>query len=122
MPGILNPYVANDPQEIHEHISDKPFFTKLPVRLRRQRRQLVRGRGPPFSAYDDAGRENAYPLVRVEARSTGGITLATLDTVLPISGEASCKNCHADPMDPNFGGSRTTAPRMSSKRAGSCRW
>jgi hypothetical protein len=47
-------------------------------------------------AYDDAGRENAYPLVRVEGRSEAGVTLATLDTVLPISGEASCKNCHAD--------------------------
>ena len=48
--------------------------------------------------------------MRVQAKSPGGNLLATVDTVLPISGEASCKNCHADPMDPNFGGSRTSGP------------
>ena len=68
MPGIARPVHRQHPQRIHEHLSDKPFFTiQLSVRLCRQRRQLVRGRGPPFSAYDDAGRENAYPLVRVQA-------------------------------------------------------
>ncbi|MGB5669307.1 MAG: hypothetical protein WBM71_02030, partial [Sedimenticolaceae bacterium] len=30
MPGILNPYVANDPQLVEEQISDKPFFTSFP--------------------------------------------------------------------------------------------
>ena len=54
------------------------------------------GAGIPFSAFDDVGRENAYPLVRVQAKN-GNTTLATVDTVLPISGEASCTNCHADP-------------------------
>jgi hypothetical protein len=40
------------------------------------------------------------PLVRVEARNAGADTaLATVDTVLPISGEASCSNCHAQPAD-----------------------
>ena len=110
MPGILNPYVANAPQQIHEHISDKPFFSTFPFGYVANDVNWFEAAGPPFSAYDDAGRENAYPLVRVEARSMGGSTLATLDTVLPISGEASCKNCHADPMDPNFTGSRTNGP------------
>jgi hypothetical protein len=110
MPGILNPYVANDPQEVHEHLSDKPFFSTFPFGYVANDVNWFEGAGIPFVAYDDAGRENAYPLVRVEARSEGGNTLASVDTVLPISGEASCKNCHADPADSNFGGSRTGDP------------
>ncbi len=118
MPGVLNPYVANDPQQIEEHLNDKPFFSTFPFGYVANNVNWFEAAGIPFSAYDDAGRENAYPLVRVEARSTGGSTLATLDTVLPISGEASCKNCHADPMDPNFTGSRTTGPTDELESAG----
>ncbi|MGB5776176.1 MAG: hypothetical protein WBP89_16100 [Sedimenticolaceae bacterium] len=115
MPGILYPYVANDPQLVEEHISDKPFFTNFPFGYVANDVNWLEGAGIPFSAYDDAGRENAYPLVRVEAHTEGGNplvapALATVDTVLPISGEASCRNCHADPMDSNFGGSRTSEP------------
>lgn len=111
MPGIDDPYVVNDPQRVEEHIGDKPFFTSFPFGYVANDVNWFEGAGIPFAAYDDAGRENAYPLVRVEARSkTTGTTLATVDTVLPISGEASCRNCHADPMDPNFGGSRTSGP------------
>jgi len=118
MPGILNPYVANAPQEVHEHLSDKPFFTNFPFGYVANDVNWFEGAGIPFAAYDDAGRENAYPLVRVEARSPGGNTLATVDTVLPISGEASCKNCHADPADTNFGGSRTDDPTDALLAAG----
>jgi len=118
MPGVLNPYVANDPQQIEEHLNDKPFFSTFPFGYVANNVNWFEAAGIPFSAYDDAGRENAYPLVRVEARSTTGSTLATLDTVLPISGEASCKNCHADPMDPNFSGSRTTGPTDELESAG----
>ena len=110
MPGIVSPYVANDPQEVHEHLIDKPFFSTFPFGYVANDVNWFEAAGPPFVAYDDAGRENAYPLVRVEARSEGGTPLASVDTVLPISGEASCKNCHADPMDPNFGASRTSDP------------
>jgi len=56
------------------------------------------GSGVPFAAFDDFGRENPYPLVRVQA-VVGGDTVATTDTVLPISGEASCKNCHSPDVD-----------------------
>jgi hypothetical protein len=118
MPGILNPYVANDPQEVHEHLSDKPFFTRFPFGYVANDVNWFEGAGIPFVAYDDAGRENAYPLVRVEGRSESGATLATLDTVLPISGEASCKNCHADPMDDNFTASRTDVPTQALIDAG----
>ena len=53
----------------------------------------------PFSAFDDFGRENAYPLVRVAGHEAATTTLATVDTVLPISGEASCTNCHTLSVD-----------------------
>ena len=118
MPGIAAPYVANDPQHVEEHLVDKPFFTNFPFGYVANDVNWFEGAGIPFSAYDDAGRENAYPLVRVEARSPGGNTLATVDTVLPISGEASCRNCHADPMDPNFAGSRTSDPTDELEAAG----
>jgi hypothetical protein len=70
----------------------------------------------PFAAFDDNGRENAYPLVRVQARNAGGTTLSTVDTVLPISGEASCTNCHADPGDVQ--NSRTSLPTDTLTNAG----
>jgi len=119
MPGILDPYVANAPQQVHEHLSDKPFFTEFPFGYVANDVNWFEGAGIPFAAYDDAGRENAYPLVRVDARSPGGGNiLASVDTVLPISGEASCKNCHADPLDPNFNGSRTNDPTDELESAG----
>ena len=62
------------------------------------------GAGIPFAAFDDNGRENAYPLVRVQVTTDGNAptannVVATVDTVLPISGEASCTNCHAEAVD-----------------------
>jgi hypothetical protein len=96
MPGITGPYQANLPQIAQEYYEDKPFFVNFPFGYVAQNLNWFEGAGVPFAAWDDKGRENAYPLVRVQAKSkTGGVTLATVDTVLPISGEASCKNCHA---------------------------
>ncbi|MGB5671022.1 MAG: hypothetical protein WBM71_10770, partial [Sedimenticolaceae bacterium] len=123
MPGIANPYVANEPQHVEEHLGDKPFFTSFPFGYVANDVNWFEGAGIPFSAYDDAGRENAYPLVRVEATTdgqppNGTNVVATVDTVLPISGEASCRNCHADPMDDNFGGSRTGQPSQALIDAG----
>jgi len=99
MPGIAAPYSANDRQPALEHYVDKPFFVNFPFGYVAEGVNWIEGAGIPFAAFDDNGRENAYPLVRVEARTAGGTTLGTVDTVLPISGEASCVNCHADPTD-----------------------
>lgn len=107
MPGLTNPYLINAPQAIQEHYQDKPFFVDFPFGYVADDVNWYEGAGIPFSAFDDFGRENAYPLVRVEARS-GNTVLATLDTVLPISGEASCTNCHADLADVQT--SRSSAP------------
>ncbi len=98
MPGIANPYVANDAQVAEEYYGDKPFFVNFPFGYVANDVNWFEGAGVPFAAFDDLGRENPYPLVRVQAKS-GNTVLATVDTVLPISGEASCKNCHGSPLD-----------------------
>jgi hypothetical protein len=98
MPGISNPYSNNVRQLVQEHYIDKPFFVGFPFGYVAADVNWYEGAGIPFAAFDDFGRENAYPLVRVEARN-GNTTVSTVDTVLPISGEASCTNCHADNAD-----------------------
>ena len=99
MPGIANPYRANAVQTAEEHYGNKPFFVNFPFGYVANGVNWFEGAGVPFAAYDDFGRENPYPLVRVQAKNSTGTVLATVDTVLPISGEASCKNCHGAPVD-----------------------
>jgi hypothetical protein len=51
--------------------------------------------GIPITPYDDAGRKNPYPMMRLIARDGGGTPLATNDIVLPVSDEMDCRACHA---------------------------
>ena len=96
MSGITNPYTANVPQEFHEHIGTMPFFINFPFGYTADI-NLFEAAGTPIAAFDDFGNENPYPLVRVEADvvATNGID-ATIDIVMPISGEAECQSCHSD--------------------------
>ncbi len=102
MPGLIAPYSTgasgNAPQKIQEHFQDKPFFVNFPFGYVAEEVDLYEAAGIPLAGYDDFGRANAYPLVRVEAVNGSG-TVSTVDTVLPISGEASCTNCHTDNTD-----------------------
>lgn len=107
MPGTTNPYAVNVPQLAQEHYENKPFFVNFPFGYVADKVNWYEGAGVPFAAFDDVGRANPYPMVRVQAKS-GGNVVATVDTVLPISGEASCANCHADPADVQ--GSRSSTP------------
>lgn len=50
--------------------------------------------GIPITPYDDAGRKNPYPMMRILARTTGGVMLAWTDIVLPVSDEMDCSTCH----------------------------
>jgi len=115
MPGLSNPYIVNLPQQLKEHYTNKPFFVNFPFGYVADGVNWYEGAGTPFSAFDDFGRENPYPLVQVQAKS-GNTTVATLDTVLPISGEASCTNCHSDPAD--VPDSRTSEPTDELTNAG----
>ena len=115
MPGMLDPYGSNAPQAVREHYGDKPFFVDFPFGYVAEDVNWFEAAGIPFAAFDDTGWENAYPLVRVTAKN-GATTLATVDTVLPISGEASCTNCHSDPTDVQ--NSRSNAPTTALVNAG----
>ena len=50
--------------------------------------------GIPITPYDDAGRKNPYPMMRIVVRTTGGVMLASTDIVLPVSDEMDCRTCH----------------------------
>ncbi len=54
-----------------------------------------RAEGIPITPYDDAGKKNPYPLMRLIARGPGGAPVATNDIVLPVSDEMDCRACHA---------------------------
>ena len=49
----------------------------------------------PISPYDDAGKKNYYPLMRIRATNSSGQLLASTDVVLPVSDEMDCRSCHA---------------------------
>ena len=115
MPGLTAPYLINEPQAVQEFFGSKPFFVNFPFGYVAPEVNWFEAAGIPFAAYDDYGRENAYPLVRVEAKQ-GNQTVGTVDTVLPISGEASCTNCHSDPTDVQ--NSRTAVPTQTLTAAG----
>ncbi|HQR68439.1 MAG TPA: Ig-like domain-containing protein, partial [Thermoanaerobaculia bacterium] len=51
--------------------------------------------GIPITPYDDAGRKNTYPMMRIKVRDASGSLLASTDVVLPVSDEMDCTACHA---------------------------
>lgn len=63
-------------------------------------RKLWAAEGVPTVPYDDAGKVNAYPMVKLVAKTTSGTVLAQTTVVLAVSDEMSCKNCHASGSDP----------------------
>ncbi|MGD8310781.1 MAG: Ig-like domain-containing protein [Chromatiales bacterium] len=102
MPGLSNPYVANVPQQFQEHFNSFPFFTGFPFGYIADGVNWFEAAGVPIAAFDDFGRENPYPLMQVEAHMAG-TPIASLDTVVPISGEAECQFCHGAPADGGTG-------------------
>ncbi|MEN8108345.1 MAG: Ig-like domain-containing protein, partial [Pseudomonadota bacterium] len=90
---VFEPYVTNDPQVFHEHIGTLPFFINFPFGYTADV-NLFEAAGTPISAFDDFGRENPYPLVKVHAE-VNGTPVAAVDIVMPISGEAECQACHS---------------------------
>jgi hypothetical protein len=51
--------------------------------------------GIPITPYDDAGRKNYYPMMKVIAKDAAGAVLASTSIVLPVSDEMDCSSCHA---------------------------
>ncbi|UFS62337.1 hypothetical protein LOH54_11875 [Sulfurimonas sp. HSL-3221] len=50
--------------------------------------------GLPLTPYNDDGSKNYYPMVKVAAKDSTGIVLATTTVVLPVSDEMDCRACH----------------------------
>ncbi len=51
--------------------------------------------GLPITPIDDARRVNNYPLMQIEAKNAGGQVLGSLSSVVPVSTETHCRDCHA---------------------------
>ncbi|MDA8402700.1 MAG: PKD domain-containing protein [Desulfobacteraceae bacterium] len=106
MPGISAPYTANVPQSFNRFDKDFPFFINFPFGYRQTEVNWFAADGIPIAPVDDFGRANAFPLFRVQAKTTDsaltgvtGDTLASTDTVAPVSAEASCTTCHTSSVD-----------------------
>jgi hypothetical protein len=97
MPGLGNAYTDNKPQVFESYVETMPFFTSFPFGYTAEL-NLHEAAGIPLTPFDDSGRQNAYPLMRVHAE-VGGLMVSSVDTVTPISGEAQCQRCHAASID-----------------------
>jgi hypothetical protein len=109
MPGRSVPYVANDATDFEQFVGDMPFFINFPFGYVARDVNWFEAAGVPLTAFDDYGRENPWPLYRVQAKNAGGSILASLDTVVPISGEANCGACHNAEVDGGNGTATTDA-------------
>ncbi len=95
MPGL-----ANTPQHFDRFDTDLPFFVNFDFGSRLQGVNWFAADGIPIMPVDDAGRSNAYPLMKVSAIDKhSGADLSSLDVVLPVASEADCQNCHVEAID-----------------------
>ncbi|RLJ20402.1 cytochrome C [bacterium endosymbiont of Escarpia laminata] len=101
MPGRHGPYTDNLTELFEAFVMDQPFFTNPAFKFGYVKEGVnwYEAPGIPMTAYDDYGRENPWPLLRVQAIDAAGTVLASNDTVVPISGEANCGICHNAPVD-----------------------
>lgn len=99
MPGRANPYVDNTPQNFMLFTLDQPFFINFPFGYTATAVDWYEAAGIPLTAFDDQGRENPWPLYRVQATNSAGDVIASTDVVVPISGEANCGACHNAEVD-----------------------
>ena len=120
MPGRATPYNAtsgNTPQAFTNFVTTQPFFVSFPFGYPAPV-NWFEAAGIPLTTFDDFGRENPYPLMRVQAVAaagntlgvTAGTVLSSLDAVLPVSSEANCQGCHAATAD---GGNGSAVARLS---------
>ena len=107
MPGLTSPYSANDPQRFLRFNTDLPFFINFPFGYTLRDVRWFAAEGIPIAPFDDQGRRNSYPLMRVQSRAAQGnglglppdTVLASIDTVVPVSAEAKCSRCHTSSQD-----------------------
>ncbi|MCB1760386.1 MAG: cytochrome C [Gammaproteobacteria bacterium] len=96
MPGKAAPFSANDSQRFNAFVENLPFFVNFPFGYTVEQFRRFTAEGVPIMPTDDAGRANAYPLMRIQAHNSSGQLLAEVDTVLPVASEADCQGCHLE--------------------------
>ncbi len=102
-----NPYVANEPQAFGAYYSKFPFFIDFPFGYTLPGVDFFAAEGIPIVGFDDTGRQNSYPLLRMQATATtgnllgleAGTVIASLDAVVPVSAEVNCQSCHGAKID-----------------------
>lgn len=111
MPGRFAPYLDNAIQLFEAHVVDQPFFINPAFKFGYVSEGVnwYEAAGVPMTAFDDFGRENPWPLYRVQAIDANDNILASNDTVVPISGEANCGACHSSSFD---GGNGAATDRL----------
>jgi hypothetical protein len=77
--GFSMPGVVNEPQLMAFDATQNWFVAE----------------GIPITPYDDKGRKNSYPMMRLVARSSAGTVLASTDIAVPVSDGLDCRACHA---------------------------
>lgn len=93
--GWSMPGAYNTPQSMRFETMNSPAAgVSTPV-------NWFRAEGIPITPYDDAGKKNAYPLMRLTARDSANAVVATTDIVLPVSDEMDCRACHASGSGPD---------------------
>jgi hypothetical protein len=100
------PYTANVPQSFKRFDTDLPFFVNFPFGYRLAAMNWFAADGIPVAPFDDFGRSNSFPLMRVQAKTknpnlTGQTSqvLSSIDSVIPVSAEADCTKCHLSSAD-----------------------
>ncbi|MHC1742942.1 MAG: hypothetical protein AB9873_07915 [Syntrophobacteraceae bacterium] len=124
MPGVSAPFSANAPQLFKRFDTDLPFFVNFPFGYRLTAMNWFAADGIPVAPFDDSGRKNSFPLVRVQARTkTAGLTgsagevFASVDSVIPVSAESDCFRCHVSSGD-GGGGQAACVPGVDASCAG----
>jgi len=111
MPGRHGPYRDNMTELFEAYVMDQAFFINPAFQFGYVKEGVnwYEAPGIPLTAFDDYGRENPWPLYRIQAL-LGGNVIASTDTVVPISGEANCGACHSAPVD---GGNGAATDRLA---------
>ncbi|HSB81004.1 MAG TPA: cytochrome C [Candidatus Methylomirabilis sp.] len=106
-PAFTQPFAANTPQAFKLFYASFPFFLNFPFGYTQPGVNWFSAEGIPVAPFDDQGRSNPFPLMRVQALAspgnaqglTAGTVMSTLDTPTPVSGELNCKACHTSAQD-----------------------
>lgn len=108
---VTQPYTANDPQPFKLFYKSLPFFVSFPFGYTQMEINWFSAEGIPVTPFDDVGRSNPFPLMRIQATAaqgnaqglTAGTIMSSLDTPTPVSGELNCKQCHTSALDGGTG-------------------